>query len=198
MALAEILATIRRETEAEIAALRRSGRMAREEVLAAARTEADAVEQAAASGRDDAAALARTRIVNRAGLLADRELRDAAEAIYQDVRTATEAKLGGYRATSDYRPFLEQLLEECLAVLPEARAVEVDPQDAALVARILDERRLHQLRLDPVLATAGGLAVDAGDGRRVDNTVEARIGRGEAYLRQLTSAMISVLRERTR
>jgi V/A-type H+-transporting ATPase subunit E len=196
VALDGILTAIRREADAEIDEIRRRGEAERRDLLARAHAEAAVLEEEAACARDERAVRRRDRIVNRAKLMADRELRAAGEAVYQDAVSGAERRLAAFRGTPRYSELMTGLLEESLAVLPDARVLEVDERDTDLLGTLLERRRLHQLEIAPSLHTAGGLAVVTGDGRRVDNTFESRVRRSERYLRQIAAASIPLLRER--
>lgn len=193
MALDDILAAIRTETEAEIARIRCDGEARIAEVKAHGAEEATAIEAEAASAMDAAASGRRDRIVNRARLEADRIMRSAAESVYVEAVAEAERRVAGLSGDAAYAPLLADLLEESLAVLPDARIVEVDPRDRELVAGLLAERRLHHLDVAPDLSTAGGVAVATGDGRRVVNTFEARRVRAERHLRRIAIETIPAL-----
>ncbi len=118
--------------------------------------------------------------------------------MYQEVRAAAAERLTTLRDTAAYADVFERLFEECVAVMPEARFLEIDPRDGELVHRLLGRHRLHHLQLDASLTTAGGVALATDDGRRIENTLESRMRRGDANLRQLVASMIPMLRERAR
>ncbi len=196
MGLDGILDAIRTETAAEITVIRRTGEERRATLLARALSEAEAAESEAAGARDAAASRRRDRIVNRVRLAADRELRAAGESILQEAIVAARDRIAALHGTRRYASLLWGLLDECLAVLPDARIVETDPRDAHLVHRLLEEHRIHHLTVGGSLVTDGGVVLAARDGRRVDNTIEARVRRGERYLRQIAVESIPPLRER--
>lgn len=196
MGLDGILDAIRTETAAEIAAIRRKGEERRAALLERAQGEAQAAESEGARARDAAARRRRDRIVNRVRLAADRELRAVGESVLQDAIAAAQGRIAALRGTPRYASLLWQLVDECFAVLPDARIVETDPRDAELVQQLLEEQRVHHLTVDGSLATGGGVVFAARDGRRVDNTIEARVRRGERYLRQIAVESIPPLRER--
>ncbi len=185
MALGDILAAIRSETEVEIARIRSDGELRIAALLERAEAEAAAAEEKAASAMDAAAAHSRERIVNRARLEADRMVGRAVEEVYVDTVEAAERRIGALRAGDGYEALLGDLLAECLAVLPDARVVQVDVADEALIDRLLADRGIHHMTVDPCLTTTGGVALSTGDGRRVINTFESRRARGERHLRRI-------------
>ncbi len=193
MALGDILAAIRSETEVEIARIRSDGEARIAALLERATSEAAAAEEEAASAMDAAAAHRRDQIVNRARLEAERMVRRAVEEVYVDTVEAAEGRIGALRAGDGYEALLGDLLEECLAVLPDARVVEVDPADEALVDRLLADRGIHHMRVDPCLTTAGGVALSTRDGRRVINTFESRRARAERHLRRIAIETIPAI-----
>ncbi len=198
MSLDGILAAIRADGDAEIDEIRQEGGKLRDDLLRKARAQSAAAERAATSARDGAALRRHDRIVNRARLMADRELRAAGEAIYQEAAAEAHRRIADLRGTPPYGALLTRLLDECLAVLPEARIVEIDSRDAEVAARILEEQRLHHVSIESTLHAVTGIAVSAADGRRIDNTIEARARRAERFLRQIAAESIPCLRERTR
>jgi vacuolar-type H+-ATPase subunit E/Vma4 len=193
MALDDILAAIRTETEAEIAAIRSMGEARAAAAVARAKEEASAIEAAAAASMDGVASHRRDRIVNRARLEADRMLRTAAEEVYAETVAEAERRLVAIRHTPEYGRLLGDLLEECLAVLPDARTVRVERSDRELIEGLLAERRIHNLAVASDLKTAGGVVLATGDGRRVVNTFESRRARAERYLRRIAVETIPTL-----
>jgi vacuolar-type H+-ATPase subunit E/Vma4 len=193
MALGDILEAIRAETAAEIAQVDRAGEASCAAVHTAAATEAAEAERLAAGARRTAGERAHDRIVNRARLAADRQVRAAAEEVYQEAVAAAGRRLAEVRNGPEYAGLLATMIQECIAVLPDARYLEVDPADVALTREIIDRERLHQLRIEPRLTTDGGLVLATDDGRAVVNTFEARLRRADGYLRQLAAELIPAL-----
>lgn len=194
MALEDILVAIRAETDDEIARIRAESDAAVATIAARAREEAADVERTAAASMGDQAAHERERITNRARLEADRDLRAATEEIYLGLRSEVASRLAFARESPGYPALVSRLLDECRSILPGARTVRVDPDDEKLTRGILKAAGCDGFVVDPGLASLGGVELVTGDGRRVDNTLDSRMERGERHLRSLALEMMPELR----
>ncbi len=191
MSLEDILAAIRADTDAEVAA-----------VLARARDEVSAIEERARrDGEREAADIVRVageaasgeadRIVIRARSDVRRLVADAVETEYRVTLDRLGEELDRIRSTPRYREVLGMLLQEALERLPEASVVLVDPRDASLVTELLGDGDSLP-RIDASLVTMGGVSVATDDGRRVRNTFEVRTQRADGVLRTIAAGHLSV------
>lgn len=194
MALEDILVAIRAETDGEIARIRAESDAAVATIAGRAREEAAAVERTAATSMGDLATHERERITNRARLEADRGLRAATEEIYLGLRSEVASRLAFARDSPGYPALVSKLFDECRSILPGARTVRVDPDDEDVMRGILTAAGCDGFVVDPSLASLGGVELVTGDGRRVDNTLDSRMERGERHLRSLALEMIPELR----
>lgn len=192
MALEHILAAIRSEAEAEIDRV--------EEAAAAeiSRIEDEGERRAASeyarqrTSRDGDATRTADRIVNHARLEADREIHAAVERVYQEVLARVTVRLEGLRSSPEYAAVFLQLFDECRSVLPSASVLLIDPRDHALAETVLRSES-GRLEIEGSLNSAGGMVLVEGDGRNVDNTIEARMARADPYSRQLTADLVPAL-----
>lgn len=191
MALEHILAAIRDEAEAEIAAVEA------ETDAEISRIEAEAERRVAAelsrhrTGRDAAAARAAERVVNHARLDTDRQIHAASEHVYQLVLGRVRNHLEGLRNDAQYSAVFTQLLDECRSVLPSGSVLQIDPRDRARADALLTTD--DGVRTEESLRTCGGMKLVTGDGRHVDNTLEARLARADPFARRLTADLVPAL-----
>ena len=190
MALTELLHTLQEEADAELAVLRRDAQIEAATIVASAEGEAERLRaEMLESSEADARAQARERLA-AARLEAAGRLRSAREQAYATLRVALDGELAGLRETSTYAAILAALIDEALAALPAATRVAVDARDAELAARLLTGRS-GGLRIDGTLDTWGGVEVATADGRRIENTLEARLAGREPELRRTVAAAIA-------
>jgi len=184
MALADLLAGLRSEAEAETALLEAETREQANRIRAAARAEASVLrEQIVLAAEDDIRREAdRRRAAARLAVAAS--VRVAREELFLDFRTTVSRRLDELREDERYPAVLRALLEESLAALPAATSLRVDPRDERLARQLLAERGV-KLELAASLKTAGGLELADGRERVVRNTVEERVANAEAVLRGL-------------
>lgn len=187
MALEDILAAIRSETEAEIGRIEAAAAEDVSSIQNDAERRASAAYEQARSSRDGAAARDTDRIVNHARLDAEREIQTAAERVYREVLERVTAHIAHVRTDDGYRDVFAQLADECRAVLPGGSRLRVDGRDAELAAEVLVDA---DIAIDPSLETSGGMILVTADGRHVDNTLETRLLRADPYARQLTANLI--------
>lgn len=188
MALADILAAIRRETEDEIARVRAVAA----DDIAAIEAEADAAvaaaQEEAAHGRDQAAQANADRIRNRALLAADRRLREAEEQVFQRALDQVRARLQDLTSTGRYRLVMETLVAESREMLPNAAILRVAPEDAELAGSLAAP--FGNWIVEPSLDGGRGVELATNDGRLVRNTLEDRVARAEPHLRRLLAQQV--------
>jgi len=182
VALVEILSALRREGDEEVARITAESDMTVAAVMRSAREQARQEEARAATARDGALANEAEVIRHRADLHVERRLQEAREAVFQEILGRAKDRLSRYRGDSEYPATLEALLEECRAFLGTIEVVMADQQDAELVESMLS--RLRPAQLQPTLECWGGAVAHNGKGVFVRNTLEERLGRAEADLRQ--------------
>jgi V/A-type H+/Na+-transporting ATPase subunit E len=184
MTLADLLAGLRSEAEAETALLEAETREQANRIRAAARAEASVLrEQIVLAAEDDIRKEAdRRRAAARLAVAAS--VRVAREELFLDFRTTVSRRLDELREDERYPAVLRALLEESLAAFPDATSLRVDPRDERLARQLLAERGV-KLELAASLKTAGGLELADGRERVVRNTVEERVANAEAVLRGL-------------
>ncbi len=189
MALADILAALRDDGDAEVARIAADRDEAVAAIMRAAREEAGQAESAAAAARDAALAADADVIRHRAALHVERRLQEAREAVFQDVLGRARDRLSRLRQEPHYAATLDALLGECLDFLGGARVVMVDERDADLVHAALARRGI-EAGVDPSLPCWGGLVAGDGRGGFVRNTLEDRLGRAEAELRRTIARLV--------
>lgn len=195
MALADILAALEADADAEIAGIAAAASEEEEQLRRAARDEAHAAQLDAASSLDDDGERRRAQIVNRARLVVERRMSAAVEELYQEIMAAVERRLADVRDRPDYPELFRRLLDECRAVLPDGRVVRVDRADESLCADELANAGCDDFVVDATISTAGGLELATVDGRRsVRNTFESRTSRADRALRSLAVAEVPQLR----
>ena len=184
MTLADLLAGLRSEAEAETALLEAETLEQANRIRAAALAEASVLrEQIVLAAEDDIRKEAdRRRAAARLAVAAS--VRVAREELFLDFRTTVSRRLDELREDERYPAVLRALLEESLAALPAATSLRVDSRDERLARQLLAERGV-KLELAASLKTAGGLELADGRERVVRNTVEERVANAEAVLRGL-------------
>ena len=160
--------------------------------MARARTEADSEERRHAGSLDERIRLERARVVSRSHLDAARARRTAREDVYRTAIERVIEHLAEERASDSYEELLGSLLDEAMAIMPEATTLRVDPDDVAVVARVLSSRSLD-LEVETEETPLGGLVLTA-PGRIVDNTLAARLNRADNHLRFVAGEIIPQLR----
>ena len=188
MALQEILESLRRDGEAEVARIAREHDEAVAAILHAAREEAKRAETEATTARDEALEFEAAIIRHRAELHVERRLQEAQEAVFQEVLGRAKDRLSRFRNDPAYPATLQRLLDECRAFLGQVAGVSIDPRDEALKSVIGE--RLGSVAVDTGLDSWGGVVADDGRGVFVRNTFEARLTRAEAELRRQIGELV--------
>lgn len=192
MALSDILEAIHadsRETESRVIS---EAQAEVDRILLGAREDAAAEERRQAASLDDQIRLEQSRIMSRAHLEAARERRTLREEVYLDVLGRVRLRIETLRDSPDYREVLADLLDEAMAVLPEATTVVVDPVDVDVVRTLVESRRLD-VDVEPGECLLGGVVVVA-EGCSVDNTLHSRLQRADEHLRFIAGELIPALR----
>lgn len=192
MALDDLLSAMRAEAEAEITRLDDESRRQAAGILADAEREADGLVQ---DSRRRARIELEAESVRRralARLAADRVRAAAREDLFAELMDELRRRLADVRAEEGYDRLLAELLRESRTALPGARRLLVDPRDAALAHRLAAELA-SALEVRPELTTSAGLDLETDDGRRVRNTVEARLQAAEPELRLCFAHAVSAL-----
>lgn len=192
MGLPEILETIRAESEKTASGLVAEAEGGAREMLARARDEASSEEQRLAASLDDRIRLERARVVSRSLLDAARVRRAAREDLYDDAIAAVTARLAAARTSDGYEQLMGSLLDEAMATMPGATIIRVDPDDLAVMKRVLATRDLD-VEVETTDTPLGGLVLMA-PGRTVDNTLATRLARADNHLRFVAGEIIPELR----
>jgi len=190
--LKDLLAAIEREADEELSRLEAESRAEAEEILRSAREEAEVVRASILRPAQAEAQAEAYRRVARARLAAQNARRAVREEAFARLLAKARSELSEQRESGGYRATLDALLREALAALPEARIVHTDPRDKALVS-VLVEDLGADLTVEPTLDTAGGVALETGDGRLLRNTFEERLANAEPQLRLLYGRRLQAL-----
>lgn len=193
MPLAEILDSLRREGDEEIARIVAETEAAVADLMQSARDRAKEAESAAAKARDDALANDSDVIRHRAELHVVRRLQEAREVVFQEILGRARDRLSRYRGDPGYPATLQALWKECLTFLGTVEVVMADPRDVELLEGMLD--RPNAIDIQPTLESWGGVVAHDGKGVLVRNTLEERLGRAEADLRRRIGRLVPGLGE---
>jgi vacuolar-type H+-ATPase subunit E/Vma4 len=196
LALEDILGTIRVESEKTASEVVASAEAEAEQILDRATSRADGERRRLAASFDDRARQERSRIISRAHLETAKKRRAAREDVYQAALEGVQRRLLEIRASPQYEGILGSLLDEAMAVLPNASVIRVDPRDVDLVETLLASRGLD-LDIEADEIPLGGLKLIA-EGRDVDNTLGARLRRADTHLRYIAGELVPALRGITR
>lgn len=194
MALADILRAIDEEADAEI---RRIDADADERARAdreRAGAEAARIEEIELRRRRTVTEERVRRIVTGAHVDADRAVRAAREAVYQELLVRTRARLEEVPGSAGYGQVLALLFDECRRVLPEGRTLRVRSTDADRVTALALESGMADAVVDGSLEAMGGLELESDDGRRVLNTLDERLDKADRHLRLLAGELLPGLR----
>jgi vacuolar-type H+-ATPase subunit E/Vma4 len=189
MALEHILAAIRQEGEADLAALEAACDEEVRRLQSQAEAESAALVEAAITADAVRTTLAVRRIEGQAEAQAQRVLGDAREQVFQEALALVRERLGALRQDPRWPAVLEALLREAHAALPDATLLHLDLRDVHLLKRA--DRALGRI---PDLDGWGGVVLETDDGRAVDNTLEARLDTAMPELRRVILAHIPSLR----
>lgn len=132
----------------------------------------------------------RSRRLGKAAFAVRREVAGVQEEVLAGVFQEAMARLNGLRRLSCYPAVFRSLAREALTgVRGRVRAV-VAAEDLVLATETLRELGA-EAEVEPGLSSAGGLRLEAGEGRIViDNTVEARLAQAEHFLRPAVNRLL--------
>jgi V/A-type H+/Na+-transporting ATPase subunit E len=184
VALEELLAALGAEAAEESARADRSARDEAARMVAAARIEAQAIEEEAIRNDETELALMAEQRRAQARGAAAAALRGAREELFGALLSELRGRVAGLRSSALYRTVMRSLVRECMAALPAATALRVDPRDEALVSEIVAELGLA-VEVSAQIQVLGGIEAWSPDGRRVRNTLEERMANAEPALRIL-------------
>lgn len=188
MALNDILEAIRADAADEATELRHNAEREIEAIRTQGADLAERLRLEAATARDEETADAARVIRNRARLEVSRRLRTSREAVYQSALTQVEARLASLREDDRYPRLFAGLVEEARQALPAGNVLRIDPRDMQLAERLLEAD--SRLTLEASLSTWGGVELGTEDGRRILNTIEARLERAGPHLRQTFAELV--------
>jgi vacuolar-type H+-ATPase subunit E/Vma4 len=184
MALADLLAGLRSEAEAEAARLEAETLERADRIRQAALAEASEVRAQIVSAAEDQIRKEADRRRAAARLAVAASVRLTREEVFRDFRTDVSRRLDALRESGRYPSVLRALLEESLAALPTATTLRVDPRDEQLARDLLADLGA-KLELVVNVETSGGIELADGRNRVVRNTVEERVANSEPVLRRL-------------
>ena len=181
--IAALLAALRAEAEAELAALDVRTRQQAQAITEQAHVDAQRLEREPVLAQQPELQAEVQRRLASARLDAARTLRDARETCFEEALGALCERLAALREEDRYPAVFAALLREALATLPTATRLRVDLRDERLAAAVAPA-----LAVEPVLETWGGAVVCSDDGRLARNTVEERLANAEPTLRMQVAA----------
>ncbi len=187
MAIDGILQAIRADAEAQIGELAETTAAEVAAIGARADEEAGQAELEAAESLDQLTERRATVILDRARLDARRAELRAIEAAYQSTLEDVRNRLAVVRGTPSYRDTMARLLDEALRVVSDPAVVIVHKGDTAMVRELLAERHVDCDATPSPSARAGGLDLEAPDGRLVHNSFESRLARADDELRAMVA-----------
>jgi V/A-type H+-transporting ATPase subunit E len=195
MSLGAILEAIHVSGEQKIQEMETRAAQQADEILAAARREAERTREAACTKEVMPAYKERARIIHRARLEGLRICGDTREALVDAALERARERLMVLREGPVYPEVFKKLMQEALAGLKESAEdvtltrLEVDRRDRELLQ---SARRYTapDILVDFELKCWGGLIARSEDGRLVViNTLESRLERAEPYLRRSLAAL---------
>jgi len=195
MSLDAILETIRASGLEQVQEIDARAQAQADKILAEARQEAQRIKAEACAEAAAPAVRERARILQQAHLEVIRITGDARETLVDEAIEQARARLVNIREENRYPAVLRRLALDALSDLAQSAEetskvrLEADPRDRERLEIILQEIDLD-LQRNYDLQCAGGLAAKSEDGRvAVINTLEARLERGQPYLRRYLAAL---------
>ena len=188
MALADILAAMDAQVDAEIQQIEEQTAATIAQICAAAENEARMSRER--HHRDVVVQLEneRARRLNRARLAALRATSRAREQFFVDALSRAQTLLAGIRNDPSYAARLRVLAEEALGQIDGQALLRADPRDEALLHTLFP-----QVQIAAELETWGGVEACTLDGRIVVlNTMEARLEQVQDILRQALMPLVEV------
>jgi vacuolar-type H+-ATPase subunit E/Vma4 len=182
MPLADLLEALKAEAADEMLRHEAESRAEAAKILQSARRDEQQLVEDIVREREPRLQADADRIRSQARLEAARSADDGTEQNVRETLDAARFQLATVRDRPDYRSVLRELIREGRSALPSATLIRVDPRDERLTAELSEEMGLA-LRITPSLETAGGLELEAPDGRTLCNTLEERLENAEPILR---------------
>lgn len=183
MALVEMLRALEEEASVRVARLRRRAEVEGQALLRAAEERVRPLQEEALAKARLALVGERARRLARARFALRKEVAAVKEELVDQVFRAVEARLGEVRRRPSYPATFRVLATEALVGVTGPATLAVAPPDQELAVKVLAELGLEG-EVVANLSTAGGLKVTLGNGRvTIDNTLEARLSRAQAFLR---------------
>lgn len=185
MALNDILNALEDKADTRVEAIEIEAEQRVQEILADVEKEAVRSKRARMKKVEDQIRSEATAIVYSAQLKAKNLLIKAQEETVEEAFRQAEAKLAELDRQADYPKVLEVLLDECLEFFPEGDVLlQVRPQDAASLEKLMSARNRPYKVSDTPLSAMGGLVVSSADGQIVvSNTFDSRLERARDHLR---------------
>ncbi|MET1159933.1 MAG: V-type ATP synthase subunit E family protein [Thermoprotei archaeon] len=113
----------------------------------------------------------------KARIIISRAKYEVIEQILSEVLKAIENRNG-----FDAKHSLERLLDEALQFIDKPKRVIVNPRDSGIIKEVLSERGLTDIEVAESSEIIGGIVVEDENGRRVDNSYNARLERAKTSL----------------
>jgi len=190
MALSEILRAMEQDAGAQRDEVRKAAEVEAQSVIAQAETEAKTVKDGHLASARERLQREGERLFSAARLGAQREIRAARANWMGEAFNEAREHLARIRGEPRYAACLEKLTREAVAELGTEIKLEVDPVDAALMARIVAMLGV-KAAIDGSLATLGGVRASTPDGRLiVTNTFETRLERARDELGRKLAALL--------
>ncbi len=194
MSLRAILDSIRQAGKQQIAQIESEAEAKAQTLWDVGRAEAAAIREAARADFAAPAAEERARILHHAWLEALRAVGDVQEALVDEALLQARGHLAGMRTDLSYPEVLRRLTVEALSELRtsldsgERAILEADPRDREVIEKILGDLGL-EVEVSYPLSCWGGVVAKSEDNKIVvTNTLEARLERGNPYLRRYMAA----------
>jgi vacuolar-type H+-ATPase subunit E/Vma4 len=195
MSLEAILAAIVASGEKQVQEVEAQAQSRAEDILAAARVEAERLRHEARSAVAGQASKESTRMIYEARLEALQIVGNVRDALVDDALQHTRNDLANVRCAPIYPGVMRQLVEEALRVLGESLTageqplLAADPRDRGLIEQVLLQMSLD-LPVSYELNCQGGVVARSEDGRVVAiNTLDARLERAIPYLRRVLTTL---------
>ena len=186
MSLTELLQAIEREAEEELERARAQAEAEAHQLRERARADAAALEERLARAGGRAARREAEAVRSAARLDAARVLRSAHEEAWRETAKALRRQLAAQPARPEWPRVLTALVEEARSALPAGVEAHVAPADVELAQRLAPD-----LRVLGDGDASGGVVLSTDDGRRLDNTLDARLAAAEPLLRRRLAELLA-------
>jgi vacuolar-type H+-ATPase subunit E/Vma4 len=177
MAIEDILKALDEQAQADCEAVLEEARQHATLIVEEGTREAQQIHDGFSRQAERVATVEASKLVNAARLEAKMNVSSVKGDAVVDVFDSAAAKLGEVRSAGSYDSLFGQLAAEAFVGLESPVVVRVAPADAALAASAVQASGLTA-DVDPTLETAGGIVVEASNGRIIRrNTLEDRLDR---------------------